>query len=305
MRYCRAALSAVFLLILAACGGSPGQNSTPPSGDVPARARVSDAASLPLVRYHVLPRRQPGARLPQITYPGDLTYNGGYLVTAASSHNVYLNCTFSCWGDPQEFLDLLDNSSLTHVVDQYVGTTANHRYRSGPNVAVTMALTNNFIAESDILNLLHHAASLYGSGYGHIYHVFLPQGVDTCIGGTTQCYSPDNPSQFTLCAYHASVQYGDGLGHVLFTVEPYQAVTGCEESTTVNGTLIDSTDSTLSHELFETITDPDPDTGWYNANFGDEMGDLCQPFRDPIALYHARRFEIQEEYSNKVHGCIK
>src|ERR1700739_3376680 len=59
-----------------------------------------------------------------------------------------------------------------------------------------------------------------------------------------------------------------------------QNVTGCSMlQPSPNGALIDSTSSVLGHETFETITDPDPPTGWIAVNsngvFGEEIGDLC------------------------------
>ena len=75
-------------------------------------------------------------------------------------------------------------------------------------------------------------------------------------------YSPDNPATFAFCAFHASVNFSD-VGHVLFTVEPFQNVPGCAVGKpSPNGVLVDSTASVLSHQLIETITDPDGDAWW-------------------------------------------
>jgi hypothetical protein len=66
---------------------------------------------------------------------------------------------------------------------------------------------------------------------------------------------------FAFCAYHSSVQFKD-IGHVLYGVEPFQDVPGCSvRPGTPNGQLVDSTNNSLSHELFETISDPDG-TAW-------------------------------------------
>ena len=123
--------------------------------------------------------------------------------------------------------------------------------------------------------------------------MFLPKGVDTCFDLTNICYSPDNPPSFVFCAYHGSVTFSD-IGHVLITVEPFQNVNGCSVATpSPNGALVDSTANVLSHELFESITDPDPPGtvtdivngkfGWIALNslieFGAEIGDICEgPF---------------------------
>ena len=90
--------------------------------------------------------------------------------------------------------------------------------------------------------------------------------------------------------------YSD-IGHVLLTVEPFQNVDGCSVATpSPNGALVDSTANVLSHETFETLTDPDPPAtfddlfnrnfGWLALNslveFGEEIGDICE---DPARLW--------------------
>jgi hypothetical protein len=77
---------------------------------------------------------------------------------------------------------------------------------------------------------------------------------------------------------------------------------------TPNG-LLDSTSDILSHELFETITDPDPNSGWVAQSslpvFGAEIGDLCQipQFRYGAFSINGKMYKNQPEYSNKFHGC--
>jgi hypothetical protein len=80
-----------------------------------------------------------------------------------------------------------------------------------------------------------------------------------------------------------------------------------------NGLLDDSTDSVLSHETFEVITDPDGDA-WFAISslteLGNEIGDLCQgPASQnggeivPHFKIHGHRYQIQAEDSNKYHAC--
>jgi hypothetical protein len=249
-------------------------------------------------------------------YPEDLVYSKGALVKNAQFHDIYVNCTTvsTCWGNPSGFLSDLGKSSFIHVTDQYVGTTANNRYIVGTGGFVTVPSGTLFT--SDILVIVHAvAANLKNSGYGHIFHVFLPKGTDTCFDNGTQCYSPDNPSTFFFCGYHSSATFSD-IGHVLFTVEPYQNVPGCKVAApNPNGPVTDSTNSVLSHESFETITDPDPASGWTNltslAVEGSEIGDECQPLAnsagaalDPTFAINGKSYEVQLEYSNFYHACV-
>jgi len=246
-------------------------------------------------------------------YPADLSYMGGPVVVTAETHNLYVDCAAKCWASPEKFQNHLYQSNFIHVADQYVGSTANNRYTLGTSGVVTYPIITT-LSDNDILQIVHASAGALGTGYNHIYNVFLPKGVDECFVGTTQCYSPDNPSTFAFCAYHGSVTFSD-IGHVLFTVEPFQDVQGCGiVQPSPNGPLVDATSSVLGHETFETITDPDPPTGWIAVNsggvFGEEIGDLCpgvsltQPlFEDPISTLNGKNYEVQPMYSNKYHAC--
>lgn len=104
------------------------------------------------------------------------------------------------------------------------------------------------------------------------------------------------------------------IGHVLFSVEPYQNVPGCQAAPPdPNGILQDSTDSVLAHELIETITDPDIDAWISDSSLitsGAEIGDLCEPtgnsnaqFLDSIVWLDGIKYEIQLMYSNHYHAC--
>jgi hypothetical protein len=153
-----------------------------------------------------------------------------------------------------------------------------------------------------------------GTGYTDIVNVFIPPGTDTCFTGNTSCFSPDHPSTFVFCGYHGSVTFSD-IGHVLFTVEPETGVPGCaSQQPSPNGIVADSVDSILSHELFETITDPDGNAFRALSSldlFGFEIGDVCQPagnsqsqFLVPTFRVNRHLYAIQLEYSNRGHGCF-
>jgi hypothetical protein len=258
---------------------------------------------------------------PATRYPADVTYQGGAVVETAESHAVYMlpngHCNVSsCWGNPEGFLRDLARSDFVHVLDQYAGRTDNNRYTVGSHARVPFTPSTTPLTDDDILAFVHSVASRTGAtGYGHIYHVFLPQGTDECFDNTfSVCYSPDSPSTWFFCAYHGSADFSD-IGHVLYSVEPYQNVIGCSDPPgTPNGQLVDSTNDTLSHELFETISDPDGD-GWWNATpsvtglEGEEIGDECvfvtpPAYGDPSVFTIGHKlYAVQLEYSNAHHGC--
>jgi hypothetical protein len=219
-----------------------------------------------------------------------------------------VNCAASCWGNPATFLTRLGQSNFIHVTDQYVNETASNRYTVGAAGSLSYP-TVAPLGDNDLFQIVHAGASALGSGYGHVFHIFLPKGVDVCFTGTSECYSPDNPSTFAFCAFHASVKFSD-VGNVLYTVEPFQNVPGCAVGKpSPNGVLVDSTASVLSHELIETITDPDGDAWWITNDLDlqfAEIGDVCQnsTFVYAVSNLPSRNYEIQPEYSNQAHACV-
>jgi hypothetical protein len=263
-----------------------------------------------------------------LRFPADLTFLGGAVVPVAESHAIYLlpngKCPIaSCWGNPEGFLRDLAVSQFIHIADQYTGLGANNRYTVGKNAMIPYPPTPKTapLTDADIQGFVHAVASKLGTGYGHIYHVFLPPGQDECFTATDGvCYSPDVQKTFVFCGYHSSVDFKT-IGHVLYTVEPFQNVPGCSvRPGTPNGQLIDSTDNTLSHELIETITDPDG-TAWFNftavvlamAEIGDECSffkvvatspKTSEAFFDPsIFIIGTHRYGVQPEYANSEHAC--
>jgi hypothetical protein len=238
--------------------------------------------------------------------PFDLTASGGPVVTTATSENIYVNCPSgnACWSSdgltPAGFLADLNVSHLLTTASQYIGENAPGHF-SANELSTTATLNNNTMTLNDLFSVLFSAASTTGAtGYTAIYHVFLPQGTDMCIRAKN-CYSPDSLQNFQFCAFHSAVTFITNTGnlHVQFTVEPYQGVNGCVAPTQTR--LIDATASTLSHEFFEAITDPDLDE-WFNWLTGNEIADICIGLR-PVQRVGHHDYAVQEEYSNAAHAC--
>ena len=276
--------------------------------------------SLPAA-HKLAPAAKAAATVPSPRFfPADLSDLGGAVVTSAVFDNVYFNCADqSCWGNPVGFQNDLVNSKFIHLVDQYVGRKDNNRYAVGAQFTVSQPGVTS-LTLNDIFAIVHAVAADTahggGNGYGHIIHVFLPQGTDTCVDdANTECYSPDVPSAFIFCGYHMNVQFAD-LGETLFTVEPFQNVpgSGCAVATpSPNGQDADSTNDLLSHETYETITDPDGDAWTANNSLseeGNEITDECQGVYDsmsqelvPTFAINGTLYEVELEYSNRYHAC--
>ena len=248
--------------------------------------------------------------------PGTLTYFGGPVVPMAESHDIYLlpngSSVAAQWGDPERFLTDLGRSEFVHITDQYVGETANNRYTLGDNFTVPFTVSQTPLTDAQIRGLLHAVANVTNeTEYGHIYHVFLPQGQDECFDSTFSVCASN-----VFCAYHSSVTFKDNGRHVLYSVEPFANVPGCQvKPGTPNGQLVDSQNSVLSHELIETITDPDGDA-WFDitsgAMLGQEIADECVfvtivgqgLFSDPVVFkVNGHRYAIQPEWNNNATAC--
>ncbi|MDQ1614951.1 MAG: hypothetical protein QOJ60_890 [Actinomycetota bacterium] len=156
------------------------------------------------------------------------------------------------------------------------------------------------------------------SDFGHIYVLFLPKHVESCIfaGSTTTaknfCTINYQPSS-TYCAYHSQAPSGTIYANMPFPI--YASAVGFTCSSEArfpttqapNGNLNADTEiSPTSHEIMEAITDPDTSTGWYDSS-GFENGDECayvygsasglpgQLYNQTINGHH---YLTQEEFSN-------
>jgi hypothetical protein len=258
-------------------------------------------------------------------FPADLEFFGGVTIQHALNMNAYVDSTPSAFGDVKQFEQRLSRSNLIHMTDPYVGATGYNRYDFGGDFGVSYPAVTT-LGDNDLLLIIHAvAAGTSGGGYGHIYNIFLPNGLNYCATGTLLpagfCNaSPTSPNP-AFCAFHGAVTFSD-IGKTLFTVEPFNDPDFCgidnftanPTAPTPNGLQRDSAYSALSHELFETITDPNPGSGWVNPNpfYPAEIGDLCayvtgqfvNGFVSPnnTTLY-GKAYRVQFEYSNHQHAC--
>lgn len=247
---------------------------------------------------------------PTLNSPLDLTYSGGPLVTSATNRNVYINCTTTatdCWGSndlsPAQFLRDLNNSEFIRINNEFIGTDVRGEFPTSQlSTKFTFTPSGNGTPTAtipDLLQILFSAVESTGeAGYTNIYHLFLPESTDICVDEQT-CYSPDNLDTFVFCAFHGSVDFDQT--HVLFTVEPFQNVPGCAIPGQAPHGTIDATASSLSHEFFETMMDPDLNA-WFNGFTGEEGSDMCAAFGTNVHL-RQHDYVIQSEYSNRAHAC--
>jgi len=114
-------------------------------------------------------------------------------------------------------------------------------------------------------------------GLGAEYFILTPVGVDTCFdsGGTSCAYT-------AYCGYHSND--GTGASQILYADMPWAYnESGCDVNLAFgtgypNADGIDPVVGIFSHELSETMTDPDPSSGWTQTSGTDagyEVGDKC------------------------------
>jgi hypothetical protein len=331
MRYRFAVLVGVCVWLVAGRAHAQRAGLAPLAVNGPVRAAQHGPGGIP---YRILenePKRRNGIGYgpkssttslpPHVFYPGDLTNpDNGPTVVTTQFHPVYVDNVPSHWGDVGTFLTDLGQSDFIHVVDQYTGSKANNRYNLGTTLSVNYPIpANHTLTFPDLDSIAHAAALSQGAGLGHIYSVFLPQGVDFCAS-PFDCYSPDNESTWTFCAFHTYELFDDIADPVLVTLQPYADVPGgCSVPPTggPNSQLIDSTNNILSHEVFETITDPLVTAWWIHTIewylFGAEVGDLCVKKVNIGGVRYSgagnvnlngHAYMLQAEYSNIYHACV-
>ena len=167
-----------------------------------------------------------------------------------------------------------------------------------PSPAGTYCLT-----DSEITTEIESVRTAHGwpSGLGPIYFVYLPPGTSVCATDSTgqQC------SYTVFCAYHSAYS-PDGQHLVLYAVEAYAAVEGCDAGHHPNGNDADAVLDSTSHEHNETLTDPLGDA-WLDIK-GNEIGDKCEHQYGPALggnfgaefdqSIGSGNYWIQQEFSN-------
>lgn len=175
----------------------------------------------------------------------------------------------------------------------------------------------------------------------HIYVMYLPKQVESCFnpGSTTstaggQACTINNQPTATYCAYHSFVMPGFSFSNTPFELvyanmpfPVYLSKTGFTCGTNINfpGVIespnnnpdADTEISPSSHEIMESMTDPDTNSGYFDL-FGNENGDECA-YRfgttsgAPGAFFNqvinGHRYMTQLEFSNRSFfksggGCV-
>jgi len=248
----------------------------------------------------------------QSFFPDDLGYYGGPVVTSAQHVNVWWGeGDGSTWGNPDTYEYYLNLSNMIEVLDRYTGQAKSNGHWPNANNWWSGGSPGVLLYDSQVAATVQSLATFdrttYGQplNYGTMYHVFLPPGTDECFDNPAYgCYNPDGaaPGPFAFCGYHSYTTLGDGTV-VLYSVEPYGSVPGCEGSGSAN--VANDTNNVLGHEIAETVSDPIPGTGWVGQwadNSGQENGDECAWTIIKQKL-DGHTYYTQDWYSDAHHDC--
>ncbi len=207
---------------------------------------------------------------------------------------------------------------MIDILNQYIGRNATNVFTASYSISdypvnYTPESGGTFFNDDDINNIVYEIVNQYPTGWGlnTIFNVFLPRGSRNCSSLLNACYQSNNvPAAYgtyssqPYCAYHETSSFNSTNGAaqpVYFTVEPYQGIQGCAQGSP----LPSATASTLSHETFETITDPDGYSGWHDRS-GLEIGDICSDPREyprKVIILEGDLWQIQPEFDNRVNDC--
>ncbi len=237
-----------------------------------------------------------------------LSYGNGPVLVKPHAYLIYWG--YNTYGDPDSVKALLSNyikvmghSGHNKIYTQYyqkVGSVTTYiKNERGQETGVWEDDVDSVPANpTDAQVAAEAAAGVAHFGYdpNGSYVVATPHGRSS-IGFGTQ-----------WCAYHSATYVNSKL--VSYTNLPYMPDAGAscganfitppsDETGTDEGVTI-----VEGHEYGESVTDPNPPTGWYNSQ-GGEIGDLCawQDIQnDPFRSYS---YTSQPMFSNKTQSCVQ
>lgn len=207
-------------------------------------------------------------------------------------------------------------SSVTTYVSGLIGTTAGNGSdeatyldtQAYPTGGCKDPKTNtNCITDAQLQTELVRVMGVKGwtGGLDKIFVVYTASGEGSCFDAAGQycAYS-------YYCAYHSDIP---GTVPVVYANMPYGNPTYCQEPGTPSpnaNPAADTTATAAAHEITESITDPEPDSGWVTAQ-GNEIGDLCayqygtNGYDGALAnqSWNGHFYELQMMFDNHASGC--
>lgn len=229
-----------------------------------------------------------------------------------------------------KFFNNLSGTSYLDITTQYPGQCSTNACTAPGNMgAISVQNTINDLdpypesplQDGDVHNEIHNLIGQRGIPVNMSSEFFV------FIAGTEEeCNSPfAGCSDTQFCAYHKTDSFnGSNIIYAIFPVA--DTLGGCGEGLNGNGPGIAESKETelVSHELFESITDPltfisqvsflNPlpfgasawwdSTNVFGTNYGNEIGDECNQTPAPVALNAAGTQTVQQQWSNDSASCV-
>jgi hypothetical protein len=174
-------------------------------------------------------------------------------------------------------------------------------------VSITPAASRNGSTITDAqvqaeLTAQINAGHLAAPNANTYYAVFFPKGKKISQGGSSSCVSGG------FCAYHGTV-VGSSATWTYGVHPDNSAGSGCD-SGCGSSTAFNNMSSVASHEMIETVTDPDvgiattyaSPLAWYNKTYG-EIGDICNAKQGSVVGTDGVTYTVQTEWSNSKSAC--
>lgn len=306
--------------IIPVSDSSPG---SPPVGFMPTRGSASVANDASVVTSPGFQSNGCGAPSPC----GNLTYHNGpvmhnpqeFLIFWLPSGYSFDNPTI----DPQSispsdasyeqlliryFLDVCKPNPFYSIVQQYrdatnsIGACSLGGYwTDNSNYPGGRGSSSNPLTDVDMQNEVSSAmiANGWGSNNGNNeFFVFTGYNVISCAG--LSCFG-------NFCAYHSYFVPTGGSPIVYANMPDVGTFGGCWASSYPNRDIfIDSEINVMSHEQFESLTDPIFPTGWIYRDTAHEIGDECAWIfgtSGATLVIGADYYRLQLEWSNDASGC--
>jgi hypothetical protein len=230
-------------------------------------------------------------------------YGGGPVLTTPKMYLILWG--FKSAGDPNKLKKLLKSysqnlggSSYNNIYTQYTGPDGNIQNPSSQfgglwednKNTIPSSPTDGQVAAESVRGVAH-----FGYDANASYVVVTAHNHSTSGFGTE------------FCAYHSATTSGGNL--VSYTNLPYIPDAGANCGASIITAPSDETAAdegvtiVEGHEYGESITDPNPPTGWYNDSWG-EIGDVCAWTNIQNDPYGSKSYTAQPMFSNASLSCV-
>lgn len=329
--------------------GTYSANATPSTADTnssPSHSQGKPAGHGPRPAFHAsshihitptVGNGSPGGVLPNAA-TGDgsnLSYQGGRVLSQPTVYIIFWVPTGKTVGSSYKsllprFVGDMGSTNLAAVLRQYPslagppqrGITLGGVWTDTSPYPNKRGSASNPLLDTDIQNEMYYAAgqnrSWIAPGHSAIYVIATARGAASCTDSSKSSCSFANVGPSTAahyCGYHSVTADGAGGVYVNLPDSNNASATGCSFAnfglTAPNNGEADWGIKVLSHEIFETMSDPDYGTSagfaWIDDQ-GAEVGDKCNVDFPSVKnnanlVVGTHRYLVQSEWSNAVAGC--